>query len=253
MGKGANELLPLSKGDVLVVNMCFQSIESGIVNPFEIEKYSIKGVNIYNCENLHAKIYLFHDKAIICSANISENSQSNLIEAGVFVDEKSTINDISKYIDSICIEEITQGYIDLCKEKYNEPKNKGKIRGKQLIEKPAIILSRLWLINVRPALFKEEEDIILSRNKTLYKRKLQSPQNSIADIRFGASSSFIKNVREGDLVIRIFNQNKKTTVSEPMRVLGIDNGRKVNLKGHRNMFLRLEELRNIKGKKLDKF
>jgi len=39
LGKGGYSMLPLRKGDVLVVDMSTRSVKQGVTNPFEIEKY----------------------------------------------------------------------------------------------------------------------------------------------------------------------------------------------------------------------
>lgn len=243
LGTGASELLPMKKGDVLVVNMSLANVKNGQVNPFEVQKYYEKGVKVFNCKNLHSKVYLFDKAAIVCSANISANSYSptGLIECGVLTDDRTALTNASDFIKTLMVEKVSKAYIDMCKDIYNPPKFSGK-KGKQLLSKPELETSAFWVINVHPTTFREDEEIILEKDYTSYQRKLKNRDDyDVGSIKFGARSSFIKNVKSGDIVMQIWNFKTRSKVIEPMRVLGITRGRQINSQGHRNMFLRFEE------------
>lgn len=243
LGKGANELLPLKKGDTLIVNMTLPNVKNSQVNPFEVEKYYNAGVKIFHCKNLHSKVYLFDKQAIICSANISNNSYSStgLIECGVLTTNKQVLHDTATFINRLAVEKVSRAYIDLCKENYNPPKFTGA-KGKQLIKEPQIETSNFWVIYTEAATLSEEEQKILENDKEAYEEELINKDDYEVDsIRYGASSSFIKGVKKGDWVMPIWNTEHRAQVQEPKRVLGITKGRRVNSKGHRNVFLRIEE------------
>jgi hypothetical protein len=48
LGKGASDLLPLNRGDVLVVDMSLSAMRSGQTNPFEIGKYLKRGMEVHS-------------------------------------------------------------------------------------------------------------------------------------------------------------------------------------------------------------
>lgn len=243
LGTGATELLPLKKGDTLTVNMSLANVKNGQVNPFEVEKYYEAGVKVFNCKNLHAKVYLFDKKVIVCSANISSNSYSptGLIECGLLTDDKKALSDTADFIDTLLIEKISKAYIDLCKENYNPPKFSGT-KGRQLLKKPKLETSNFWVINIHPTTFNDEEELILEKDHSEYEIELPNRDDyDVGSIKYGASSSFIKNVKKGDLVMQIWNFKRRAKVQEPMRVLGVTEGRQINSKGHKNMFLRFEQ------------
>jgi len=243
LGTGATELLPMKNGDILAVNMSLANVKKGQVNPFEVEKYYEAGVKIFNCKNLHAKVYLFDKAAVVCSANISTNSYSptGLIECGVLMDDKKTLTDTSEFIETLLIERVSKAYIDLCKDNYNPPKFAGT-KGRQLIKKPKIETSNFWVIIIHPTTFNNEEEQILEKDHSTYETQLTNRDDyDVGSIKFGASSSFIKNVKKSDLVMQIWNFKRRSKVQEPMRVLGVTEGRQINLKGHKNMFLRIEQ------------
>lgn len=243
LGIGATELLPMKKGDTLAVNMSIANVTNGQVNPFEVEKYYNAGVKIFNCKNLHSKVYHFDKKAIVCSANISSNSYSptGLMECGILTDEKKSISDISDYIDTLLVEKVSKAYIDLCKENYSPPKFSGT-KGRQLLKKSIIETSNFWIISIHPTTFNEEEEHILDKDHSAYEAELTNRDDyNVGSIKFGASSSFIKNVKKSDFVMQVWNFKRRSKVQEPMRVLGVTEGRTLNTKGHKNMFLRIEE------------
>jgi hypothetical protein len=47
LGKGASKILPLQRGDVLVVDLSEQAVMNGQTDPHEVEKYIKRGVKVY--------------------------------------------------------------------------------------------------------------------------------------------------------------------------------------------------------------
>lgn len=78
------ELLPLRRGDILVVAASEANVRAGKVNPRELLRYP-EGVLIYSSAKLHGKFYSFGSRSIVGSANVSEYSRSGLIELAVEV------------------------------------------------------------------------------------------------------------------------------------------------------------------------
>ncbi|MBM4781454.1 MAG: hypothetical protein GQE15_27550 [Archangiaceae bacterium] len=79
-----SKLLPLKKGSVLVVRADRVTMEQGQTNPFELEKLVKRGVRVFPLRNLHAKIFVFSDFAVVGSMNASTLSwDGGVIEAGV--------------------------------------------------------------------------------------------------------------------------------------------------------------------------
>ncbi len=55
LGQGASKILPLGKGDNLVIDMSQGAVKSGQTDPKEVEKYFKKGVNIYTAQTYMLK------------------------------------------------------------------------------------------------------------------------------------------------------------------------------------------------------
>ncbi len=73
-GSDAPELLPLGKGDVLVVNAGNQTLGAGGTNPKALRKFTDRGVEVWSHSRLHAKVIATSEVAVVGSANASANS-----------------------------------------------------------------------------------------------------------------------------------------------------------------------------------
>ncbi|TPG46029.1 hypothetical protein EAH89_25190 [Roseomonas nepalensis] len=71
------------------------NLMSGATNPNEIERMMSQGIDVRQCDRLHAKLYVSDKEAVVTSANASTNGlglqageQAHWIEAGVVVEAK---------------------------------------------------------------------------------------------------------------------------------------------------------------------
>jgi hypothetical protein len=184
-GKGAADQLSLKKGDTLLVAMSLSNVSSGQVSPDDIQKLYDKGVSIYNLGNLHAKVYLFDTTAIIGSANVSNHSANYLLEGAVLTNEKKVLRDVDRFISDHCNERVDQDYIELCKSYYNP-------------------------VAIKKKLDKYE------------KKRSHNPRFELSQLRYSSTHRFIRNVREGDILIQIFRHGTRTQVLAPTRALGVE-------------------------------
>ena len=56
IGRGGAKLLPLSRGDNLVVDMSLATVRGGATDPSEIEKLIRRGVKVFTRRHLHSKL-----------------------------------------------------------------------------------------------------------------------------------------------------------------------------------------------------
>jgi hypothetical protein len=75
-----------------VVNFSENSVRNGSTNPAGVSQLQ-DFAEVRNKEDLHAKVYIFDDVALVCSANLSRNATSN-VEAGILVLEREEIRTI---------------------------------------------------------------------------------------------------------------------------------------------------------------
>jgi len=75
-----------------IVNFSDNSVRSGATNPAGVKQLE-DFADVRNKEDLHAKVYIFDNTALVCSANLSKNATSN-IEAGILVEEREKVREI---------------------------------------------------------------------------------------------------------------------------------------------------------------
>ena len=147
-GQGASRLLPLAPGSILVVDASEASIRAGQTAPSELKLLAKKGVKIYSRPGLHAKVYVLGDKLFIGSANASNNSSENLIEAMYMTSDREAIREAKSFINTLCVSPVGPEELDQLCSIYSPQARKGSS------SKAPIRIERLCLINYTPT---EEE------------------------------------------------------------------------------------------------
>jgi len=61
------------------------------------------GIKQYSVPDLHAKIYLLDDTAIVSSMNLYDYSQSNSIELAILIEDADTVQEIRKFISEYIV------------------------------------------------------------------------------------------------------------------------------------------------------
>ena len=155
IGKNASKILPLHKGDLLIADLSEQAVRSGQTYPHEVEKYIKKGVEVYNCPNLHAKLYIFDNTVIVSSANIStRSSQNELIEVGLISKDEQALRQAKEFIKElkekgypILLDEINQLKKIFAKQKSStgRPKNRAMFNDiEEIVGKRKRHLQDVW-------------------------------------------------------------------------------------------------------------
>lgn len=112
LGQDAPDLLPLRAGDVLVVNASRAAVKAHATSPAALTHYLNNGVRVLSCPTLHAKVIATTTRAVIGSANASENSTLT-DDAVVITDDPAIIASVRKFIDSLTeITEVDQVFLD---------------------------------------------------------------------------------------------------------------------------------------------
>ncbi|WP_370185191.1 phospholipase D family protein [Rhodococcus wratislaviensis] len=105
LGQDAPELLPLRAGDLLVVNASKAAVRAHATSPAALAYYVNKGVRVLSSPTLHAKVIATSRRAVIGSANASENS-TLADDAVVITDDPDIIASVRTFIDSL--DELTE-------------------------------------------------------------------------------------------------------------------------------------------------
>jgi phosphatidylserine/phosphatidylglycerophosphate/cardiolipin synthase-like enzyme len=143
------DLLGFRRGDVLVVDASTNSVSCGETDAKLLRTLNKRGVNLYDCAGLHAKVILLDDVAIIGSGNMSNSSANGLVEAGVITDHASTVAGVASFIEQLLPQSNqldSKRLAELCKIKV--VRRGGMPQGVSKQRKPKIKLlgNRTWLV-----------------------------------------------------------------------------------------------------------
>src|SRR5262249_21814683 len=101
LGAGAADRLPLRTGDTLVTRFDDLAFKSGLVDPKEVVEYITRGVEVHAVANLHAKVFVLRDRALIGSTNVSDHSADRLIEAICETDSYRVVASAKRFVNSL--------------------------------------------------------------------------------------------------------------------------------------------------------
>ena len=220
LGSGASQLVPLKKGDTLVVDFSETTVKQGLTDPREIESYLNCGVKVYSYSDLHAKVYVFDDAVITSSANISEHSRTTLIEAGSVSRERRVVAAARRFIKELRLEPVTPWLVGRRKLQYKQSK-RGLAKSMKGTGRSSTT-SSLWLVGLHHVDRFPGKDEAESRKGGKEAAKLIKDTKDFYPYpaRILGSWRFVNEVKEGDWIIQISNdEDGSTRVHEATRVL----------------------------------
>lgn len=213
LGKGASKLLPLDSGDVLVVDASVNSIKSGRTNPYELESYLKKGVEVFSYENLHAKVFVFGHIALIGSANVSNHSENVLTECMVTVKSPKIVSEARGFIKSLAREQLSPEYVKYLITIYRPPMEQ---RGKEKFT-DQLSETSLWIQSLRDYEFTETEQSAYEIGKKKVKKNIVDKRKyEVVGIRYQDNDKLVEKGKIGDLIIKLNNEK----VYPAARILG---------------------------------
>jgi hypothetical protein len=215
-----SDLIGFRKGDVIVLDASTQAIASGQTDAHLLRKLQQDQVRIYNCTDLHAKVMLLGDVAVIGSGNLSNSSANNLVEVAVMTDNVSTVSAVASFIHQLVnkSKELLPAEIDqLCNIKVISGQKRGR-SGSRPGRKTAIspLGHRTWLIGVRP----DEREPTLEKQKSidkaieLLRSRSRNPDYEPSRIEYPSKSRFGAKGRQGDSIIQIWRPSHEKRPSK---------------------------------------
>ena len=107
-------LLPLGPGDLLVTDASRASIAGGRTSALAVKQYFESGVELISLANLHAKVLVLDDWAVVGSANVSRHSASVYFEAAVLSDRPELVGQADNLVSALARagEPITQRFLE---------------------------------------------------------------------------------------------------------------------------------------------
>jgi len=86
----------------LITKINLRDYHSRVSDIESLQQTLLHGGHIYNCSNLHAKIYIFDDRdCIISSANLTQSGQRRNAECGVLTNDTGVVNEVLRFYNGI--------------------------------------------------------------------------------------------------------------------------------------------------------
>lgn len=149
-GKGASSMLPLRPGSRLVVDASETAVKGGQTCPAELRKQSSKGVRIFSVPNLHAKVFVFGNRAFVGSANVSQQSAYVLTEAVITTSDRSTVSGVKDFVRKLCLHELGPESLSRLQRLYRPPRipnlrrnRRNRKRRRLSIEIPRVLIAQV--------------------------------------------------------------------------------------------------------------
>jgi phosphatidylserine/phosphatidylglycerophosphate/cardiolipin synthase-like enzyme len=192
LGTGASKMLPLRDGDVLLCALSLANSRAGNVNPAEIRALMNRGVKVYSQADLHAKVYLLGDCAVVCSANMSAHSEQRLDEAGAVIRGRA-VHEIRRWVNQRLGSPVQPLFLIKCEKVYRPPRFDGAAptkRGEN--SQNARDLDRLWLVQTDATEdYPEEELKAATAGVIAAQKRLERPRlDEIDSVRWTGNDLF---------------------------------------------------------------
>jgi hypothetical protein len=128
VSSAAPRLLPLRRGDHLIVNASPRSLRSGVTDPAPLRGWHERGVKVWSHEGLHAKVFAADDVGFVGSANASAFSASNSNEAVHVSNVRAVIRSLHNYLDTLTdgATRVGEDFLNLAETQYRPPRTHGR-------------------------------------------------------------------------------------------------------------------------------
>ena len=225
LGTDGSKLLPLKKGDRLVIDMSPATVKAGATNPREIEKLIKRGVRVFSRRNLHAKIVITDKQVLTGSANISKNSRDVLEEAAILTNDAISIQRAKNFINQICIEPVLPEYLKECIKFYRPPRgsnNHVPTKGKYSQRAKHAKLRIVSLIDYYRFPDSEAENYEKSEKKAK-NLVMENVQPNLSSFHWSHRPKMADELEIGDWIIQcIKHKDKSISVCSPAQLILID-------------------------------
>jgi hypothetical protein len=215
-GQGASRLLPLNTGGVLVVNLSMASVRSGQTCPQEVARLIRRGVEVHNCGNLHAKVFVFGRRAIIGSNNVSQNSHQSLIEAAVETTDADAVRSCKDFIDSLRGDHVDLDYALRLAKFYKPPRIGRPARSATPRHEP------FWVVPLGLVFWKPEDQREAEKSEPAAAKKLKDQRRFRLERFSWYGGGFRRPLTFGELLMQVTRETPERTMLSPVaRVIHI--------------------------------
>lgn len=208
------KMLPLKSGSRLVIDASDNIIKSGQTDPRELIKLYKKGVQIYHCANLHAKVYVIGTKLFLGSANVSHNSAGQLLEAVLATSERKSVQSAKEYIIGLCKVELGVEQLKQLSKIYQSPKFHGGAHPKKKID--SLNRVNIRIVKLAEMDYPEGHNSALKKGKSeAAKKRINKSRHYTEEFNWAGEAIF----KRRDMVIQIVDNGKDEMVLPPSTVI----------------------------------
>ena len=205
----SEEFVKFGDGDVLITDASDHAVSAGHTKAELLAKAFKRGAKLYSLPGLHAKVLLLGGTAVIGSANLSETSANDLVEAAWVTDTPAAVGMATSFIQQLVTQsnEIDKKFLDRIlkiRVKIN-PIPGGKSARPRKVKIPK---HRTWIVGVHELVndFPAEHEAI-DRGITTAEEKVTRSSSAVSWIRWTGNFRFRIEAKEGDTVIQIWSRN----------------------------------------------
>lgn len=94
-------IVKFGHGDLLVVDASDDAVAGGQTSGSVIQRALTRGARVVSVPQLHAKVIVFDQTAVVGSPNVSVRSARHLIEAVMVTEQKALVRQITRWIDNL--------------------------------------------------------------------------------------------------------------------------------------------------------
>lgn len=254
LGNDGSKLLPLKKGDRLILDMSLATVKAGTTNPFEVEKLIKRGVKVFTRRNLHAKVILTEKSVLVGSANISKNSRDTLDEAAIYSTDTLVVQRTKDFIEKICIEPVLPEYLNQCKKLYKPPRFTGSNKSKSTKNQVRATHAKLWIVSLVVASIPDKEQDKYENSERKAERRINTEVSVLDNFHWSYKPKMADELESGDWIIQcILQKDKSVLVYPPSRLIMIDHYIRDEKRDKERYIFHLERYKSGQTMKWDNF
>jgi|GEM_PF-719924 len=221
-GKHGSELLPLTKGSVLVVDATLAAVESGQTHPGELLKLINRGVAVYSCAGLHAKVVVAGDEVFVGSMNASRRSATQLAETAIRTGDRLAVSHARQFVADHAIIAVGPEQARHLMKLYRPPALPPSTAHKRAGGRGMTPLgTRLWIAKVETTGWDGDDYAAVERGLPFAEKRLRDRKRFESDV-FVWDGAGLGNIRERDLIVCVHREpDGRNFISAPGFVLHV--------------------------------
>ena len=224
IGVDAAKILPLEDGDTLVCDADKPRIKTGATSVKALQEFHERGVEVYDCPGLHAKVIALRDRAFVGSGNASANSRDRLNEACIETTDKEVIKQARSFVRALAHP------MDLLDDKrlselepYERDNRPGGGRGVRVIT-PGLpttgAVPRLWIDWTEPYDADHLDEAAEEEKPRIRRHSIRAGAGPKIDWDVWERAD-LEDLREGDWLVRVHSEpGKRARVFAPVSIIG---------------------------------